>query len=403
MSLSVVEGGIKSRPAKSPVDPAAARKMLLARAEALVPVLAARSEECERLRRAPDATVKDYVDNELLRVCQPARYGGYQLGYDVLCEIVQTLARGCGSQAWVYMVLADNPLKLSAYDLAAQDDVWGEDSTKKLCVAVSAVGRATEVEGGVIWNGVHGFSSGIDHADWVMCGGYIYDKDGNRGRGLMALMPTSQVRIIDDWHVVGLAGSGSKSFEVKDVFVPDHRTLDKAANDAGLSPGMLFYDAPVMKLPRGGVSAVSYTAAVVGVAQGFLQNFYEITSPRQSREKSVASQPGIQMSVGQAAAEIEAAERMYLGAIRETMETLARGEEVSPHQHVQGKRNACYAAQLCLNAVQRLFNIAGGRALYESSVLQRQFRDCFAAAAHHSLVWESAAIDYGKQVLGVPK
>lgn len=377
----------------------ATRAEVLAIAEGLVPVLAERSEACEKSRRAPDETVRDFVESGLLRICQPGRYGGYDLGYDVLCEVIQTLARGCGSQAWVYMVLADNPLKLAAYDLQAQDDVWMEDSTKRLCVAVSPVGRAREVDGGVLWSGVHGFCSGIDHADWVMCGGYVYDKDGNRGRGLMALMPASQIKIIDDWHVVGLAGSGSKSFEVNDVFVPAHRTLDKAQNDAGQSPGMLFYDAPVMKLPRGGVSAVSYTAVVVGVAQGFLRSFYAITAPRKSREKSVAIQPGIQMSVGQAAAEIEAAERMYLGAIRETMDALAKEGKVSPHMHVQGKRNACYAAQLCLNAVQRLFNIAGGRALYENSVLQRQFRDCFAAAAHHSLVWESAAIDYGKHVL----
>ncbi len=402
MSLSIVAGDkVPGKPRAS--QPKATREEVLGRARALVPILAARSAECERLRKAPDATVRDFVESGLLRVCQPGRYGGYDLGYDVLCEVIQTLAEGCGSQAWVYMVLGDNPLKLSAYDLRAQDDVWSEDSTKKLCVAVSPVGRASEVEGGVVWNGVHGFSSGIDHADWVMCGGYIYDKDGKRGRGLMALMPTSDIRIIDDWHVMGLAGSGSKSFEAKDVFVPDHRTLDKAANDAGRAPGTLFYTAPVTRLPRGGVSAVSYTAVVVGVAKGFLNNFYETTAPRQSREKSVAIQPGIQMSVGQAAAEIEAAERMYLGAIRETMEVLARGEDVPAHMHVQGKRNACYAAQLCLNAVQRLYNIAGGRALYSESVLNRQFRDCFAAAAHHSLVWESAAIDYGKHVLGVAK
>ena len=395
VTLTSIVGGRASEKAN--------RAEVLARAQALAPVLADRSQACEKLRRAPDETIRDFVENGLLRVCQPGRYGGYDLGYDVLCEVIQTLARGCGSQAWVYMVLADNALKLAAYDLKAQDDVWGEDENKKLCVAISPVGRAKVVDGGVVWNGLHGFSSGIDHADWVMCGGYVYDEEGNRGRGLMALMPTSDITIVDDWHVIGMAGTGSKSFEVKDVFVPAHRTLDKAQNDAGQSPGMLFYDAPVMKLPRGGVSAVTYTAAVVGVAQGFLDNFYKITTPRKSREKPVAIQPGIQMSVGQAAAEIEAAERMYLGAIRETMETLAKHGKVDPHMHVQGKRNACFAAQLCLNAVQRLFNVAGGRALYEESVLQRQFRDCFAAAAHHSLVWESAAIDYGEYVLGAQK
>ena len=65
----------------------------------------------------------------------------------------------------------------------------------------------------------------------------------------------------------------------------------------------------------------------------------------------------------------------------------------------QGKRNAAYACQLATNAVQKLFNAAGGRALYTDTVLQRQFRDCFGAAAHHSLVWDGAAAEYGKHVL----
>lgn len=388
---------------KQPSTHPLTREDLLERARALLPALRARAPAGEALRKCPDETVRDFVETGLLRVCQPSRYGGYDLGYDVLCEIIQTLARADGSQAWVYMVLADNPLKLSAYEIAAQDDVWGEDSTKKLCVAVAPVGRATRVEGGVVWNGTHGFSSGVDHADWVMCGGFEYDAEGRKGRGLMALMPTSDIKIIDDWYVIGLCGTGSKSFEVKDVFVPEHRLLDKKANDEGRSPGALFYTAPVTRLPRGGVSAVSYAAVVVGVAQGFLDAFLDITGPRVSRGASVATNVAIQASVGQAAAEIEAAERMYLGAIRETMETLARGESVSETQHVQGKRNACFASQLCLQAVQRLYNIAGGRALMVDSPLQRMFRDCYAAAAHHSLVWETAAADYGRHALGVPK
>ena len=388
---------------KKTVDTPLTREDVLARAQAMIPTLRARAEEGEKLGRCPDQTVRDYVDSGLLRVCQPSRYGGYDLGYDVLCEVIQTLARGDASQAWVYMVLGDNPLKLSSYEIAAQDDVWGKDSTKKLCVAVSPVGRATRVEGGVLWNGLHGFSSGIDHADWVMCGGFEYDGDGKKGRGLMALMPTSEVCIIDDWKVVGLAGTGSKSFEVKNVFIPEHRLLDKKANDEGRAPGALFYTAPVTRLPRGGVSAVSYTAVVVGVAQGFLEEFLKITAPRQSRGNSVSTNVAIQASIGQAAAEIEAAERMYLGAIRETMQVLARNETVSEEMHYQGKRNACFAAQLCLQSVQRLYNIAGGRALFLDSPLQRMFRDCFAAAAHHSLVWETAASEYGRHALGAPK
>ncbi len=374
------------------------REELLRRAEALVPLLAARSEAAEKARMTPVETVRDYVDNGLLRICQPARYGGYELGYDVMCEVSQTLARGCGSQAWVHMVLADNPLKLSAFSLEAQDEVWGADSSARICVAIAAVGKAKRVPGGIVWNAVHGFSSGVDHADWVICGGHIHE-DGKPPEGCFALIPTRSIEIIDDWRSVGLAGSGSKSFAVKDVFVPTHRVLDKKNYDAGTSPGTLFYTSPISKLPRGGVSAVSYTSVCVGVAEGFLESYLKYTGPRKSRGNPVADGVGVQMGIGQASAEIEAASRLYIGAVRECMQTLERGETPSKYSGVQGKRNAAFACQLATTAVQRLFNAAGGRALYTDGVLQRQFRDCYAAAAHHSVVWDGAAAEYGKFVL----
>jgi 3-hydroxy-9,10-secoandrosta-1,3,5(10)-triene-9,17-dione monooxygenase len=381
----------------SPAVPA--RDELVGRAEALAPILRERAPEAERLRRCPDETIGDFVANDLLRICQPGRYGGFDLGYDVLCEVTQALARGCGSQAWVHMVLADNPLKLSAFPLEAQDEVWGRDPTARIAVAVAQVGKGLPVPGGVVWSGRHGFSSGIDHAEWVICGGHVHRGDDKRA--CFALFPRSEVTIIDDWHAMGLVGTGSKSFEVKDVFVPEHRILDKKAADTGRAPGTLFYAAPVTKLPRGGVSSVSFAAVAVGIAEGFLQEYVAFTAPRKSRGNPVATQTGTQIGIGLAAAEIEAAARMYLGGIREVMQTLERGAKVTRTQQIRGKRNSAYACQLVLRAVQHLFNSAGGRALFLDSELQRKFRDVHAAAAHHSVVWDSAAAAYGAHALGV--
>jgi len=81
------------------------------------------------------------------------------------------------------------------------------------------------------------------------------------------------------------------------------------------------------------------------------------------------------------------------------MAVLERGENVSKEKLVQGKRNCCYAAQLAMQAAQKIFNYAGGRALFLDSPMQRQFRDRFAASAHHSLSWDSAAMEYGKYQL----
>jgi len=375
------------------------REELLRRAGALAPVLQSRAETAEKLRRCPDETIRDYVDQDLLRLCQPARYGGFELGYDVLCEVSQTLARGCGSQAWVHMVLADNILKLAAYSAQAQEDVWGEDPTAKLSNAVNPVGVGKPVAGGVVWSGRHQFSSGVDHAQWVMAAGHI---DHGTGRqACSVLVPRRDITVVDDWHVMGLAGTGSKTFEIKDAFVPAHRILDKQAADEGRAPGSQLYAAPVFHLPRGGPSIASFAAVTVGIAEGLIEAFYQYTKPRKSRGTPVAALAGTQITAGMSAAEIEAAGRMYLGALREAMAILERGEPFSKLHQVQGKRNCAFAAHLAITAAQRLYNEAGGRVLYTDNDLQRKFRDVHAAAAHHSLNWHTAAEEYGRHVLGI--
>ena len=89
----------------SAVNAVPTREELFGRARALAPILSDRSAHCEELRRVPDETIADFVAQGLLRLSQPARYGGYELGWDVVCELGQTLARGCGSQSWVQLIL----------------------------------------------------------------------------------------------------------------------------------------------------------------------------------------------------------------------------------------------------------------------------------------------------------
>ena len=376
------------------------REELLARAEALVPVLRARSEACEKARCCPDETVEDLLANGLLRICQPARFGGHELGWDVLCEVSQILARGCGSQAWVGNILNDHAHKLGTFDLQAQEDVWGKDPDTRLSASFDPVGKAVPVKGGVRISGRHRYSSGIDHVQWVIAGGHILE-EGKPPRRHFFLIPRGDGRVIDDWHVMGLAGTGSKSFEVKDVFVPAHRILDFEAADNGTGPGTLVNPAPVFKMPRHDVAATGFVAIAVGIAQGFLAEYLAYTGGRQSRGERVAAQIGTQISTGAAAAEIEAALGIYLEAARGAMRILARGETMTKQQRLQTKMNSALACQMALNAVQKLFNAAGGRALFLDNAMQRQVRDLFAVAAHRALTWDACASAYGGFLLGL--
>lgn len=374
------------------------RDEMLRRAEALVLVLRERSAACEAARRCPDETMADFDAGGFLRICQPACFGGLELGWDVLCEVGQILARGCGAQAWVATVMGDHAQIASGLPLEAQQDIWGKNPGARLCASFPPIGVARSVPGGVRFSGKHGFSSGIDHAHWALPGGMIVDGP-MQGERCLFLVPISDVRIIDDWYVMGMAGTGSKSFTVEDVFVPAHRILRFSDLEAASGPGNNAHESPIFRMPHGGLATSAFACVAVGIAQGFLADYIALTKKRVSRGLQVAEQAGTQISLAAAAAEIEAASLLYMTPVREARAMLERGETVPADQRMLGKRNSTWAARTALGAVERLFYAAGSRVLFEGNALQRAYRDLHATATHTGLVWDVGMSEYGRHML----
>ena len=307
--------------------PAMTREELLSRAEALVPVLAARSADCEKARMAPAATIADYVDNGLLRICQPARYGGFDLGYDVMCEVTQTLARGCGSQAWVHMVLADNPLKLAAFDLRAQDDVWGEDSDlqdlrrhRRRRQGASRA-RRHRLDGRPRLLQRHRPRGLGDlrrqHLRGGQAAGRLLRADPHLRHQYHRRLVLGRPRRLGQQE---LRGEGRLRAGASRAVEEGLRCRHLARH-----PALQVRD---FRSCRAAVSRRSATRRSASASrEGFLESYLQFTGPRKSRGNPVADGVGVQMGVGQASAEIEAASRMYLGVVRETMQRLERNED----------------------------------------------------------------------------
>ena len=377
------------------------REDILRRAEALVPALSARSAEAEAMRQAPEETIADLEGAGLLKLCQPARYGGYEMGWDVLCDVARILARGCASQSWVGSIYNDHAQMLGMFDGQAQDDVWANAPGARVSAALEPVGKGRAIDGGAIWSGHHRYASGIDHAHWLIFGGQLAEADG-RMRRCLYLLPKSDGTLIDDWNVVGLSGTGSKSFKVDEAFVPSHRILDFAASDAGKGPGSLLPgSAAVYRMPRHDIAPVGFAAIATGIAEAFLADYMTFTAGRVSRGLAMGEFTGSQIGIGRAAIEVEAAWRLCIGLVREMMDTLEAGEEVSKEQRLKIKAATAHGCQTALHTVQRLFNAAGGGALFANNVMQRRLRDIHAVTAHRSTHWELNLAGYGAQLLGM--
>jgi 3-hydroxy-9,10-secoandrosta-1,3,5(10)-triene-9,17-dione monooxygenase len=369
----------------------------LDRAKSIGPRLRDRAEHCDSIRRLPEETLKDFVDLGLMKISQPARCGGYEMNWDTLCDVARILASYCGSQAWFQKNLADHSVLLGTFPTSAQDDVWSENPDTLVAASFDPVGRAKRVAGGFEFSGDHGFLSGIDHCDWVIAGGRMVDSPETPH---FFLLPKSDGQVIDDWHTIGLCGTGSKSFKIEAAFVPEHRFLDGVLAFSGKGPGSMANKALVYQAARGtGPTAAGFAALCVGMAQGVLNEWVEYTVPRKSRGVEIAAQQGTQIMFARAAAEIEAAHLMYRSSLDSSLEHIASNRKSSRMETVSGRRNMAFAGQLCLSAATQLFNAAGGRALFLNSHMQRQYRNLIAAASHHGLAWDKAAVEFGQAVL----
>src|SRR5437763_6768796 len=151
---------------------------LLARAEALVPVLRERAGEAEELRRVPDETIEDLHRTGLFRILQPKRVGGSELPFRSIVELVAVIGRGCGSTAWVLANLAAHHWLLGMWPPEAQDEIWGQSPDNLIGSAlIFPRGRAKRVDGGYCLTGRWAVSRGIDAAEWNLFGEIAHDEE----------------------------------------------------------------------------------------------------------------------------------------------------------------------------------------------------------------------------------
>ncbi len=375
---------------------------LLARAEALVPMLRERAAETEALRRIPDETMRDLRDAELFKGLQPRRYGGFEIDLDEGLRITAALGRGCGATGWVHGVFSDHQIVLGMYPAAAQEDVWGATPGAVACSGLAPAGAARREAGGYRLSGRWSFSSGSDHAEWVFVNSQVPpESEGDRPRAAYYLVPRADFTIDDTWHVVGLAGTGSKDIVIEDAFVPEHRLLIVEDANEGRAPGAEVNPGPLYRMPRLATSPFLLTAPAIGVAEAMLEQFVDSIRAKVSRGFALGEQGTIQMRIAEAAAEVDAARLLLERDCRETMETMREAGALTLDQRARNRRDMAYASTLCTRAADRLFTATGGRGIYDGNEMRRQFHDIRAIGAHFVNSWDVAGTTYTKVALGL--
>ena len=378
------------------------REAALAAARSLRDAIAERAVQTEADRTVPLETIDALIDAGLFGVLTPKRWGGSELGFSTHIEVQAEIASACTSSGWVYGVLGGHSWLAALFPEEAQREVFSDP--RSLIASLLRLGGETpiKVEGGFRWSrGVGRFCSGIDHSTWVLVGGAVPDGNGST-EAWYFLVPRGDVEIIDDWHAVGLKGTGSKSILVRDAFIPDHRAVRFSDLAVGSGPGAALYNSWTYHLPHDSIWPLSLTGAAFGAARGAIGAYVAATSSR------LANLPPIQQAangtalarLAKAAAQVDAATSLILDDAS-AADTAPDGTTFDDVEKARRHRNVAFAVQQCREAVGTLYEASGGSGVYLSAPMQRWWRDVNAAASHVAFSWDLASVAYGRAVTGI--
>jgi 3-hydroxy-9,10-secoandrosta-1,3,5(10)-triene-9,17-dione monooxygenase len=372
-------------------------KEAVARARALAPVIRERAARAEEQRRQPEETIQAIVDAGLVRLLMPRRWGGYELSYDALADSAIEIARADASAGWCYSFLVAHASMLAHFPDEAQSDVWVSNPDALIATSLAPVGHFTPVEGGYRLTGNWPWSSGVDHCEWCMLAALPASMDGPP---CIFLLPRSDYDILDTWFVAGLAASGSKNVEVKEQFVPKHRTVLLPDLARGQSPGSTVNTGPLYNLPLLSVFPVFLAAPLLGATLGAYETWRDSSRSRYTRmsHELVASFTHQQIRLAEIAADIAAARAL----LREVLDMVRAGGPISSDCYNRTRLYYAAIARLCIQAIERLYNNSGGSANYDTNPLQRYWRDVHAMAAHVGVNFDTAGEAFGRAELGLP-
>src|SRR5262245_23856003 len=365
---------------------------LVSAARGLAPRVRDAAAETERARRVAPALVDAMAAAGLFRLCVPRDLGGEEADVATLLEVIETLAHADGSAGWIVMIGATTGLLAAYLPRDAAQEIYGRTPDGITGGVFAPRGVAITEGAGYRVRGRWSFASGCQHARWLAGGCMIAGEPTRPPR--MMLLPTTEVEIIDTWTVSGLCGTGSHDIAVADRFVPASRSVSLVA-DRPRCEGTLY------RFPVFGLLALGIAAVALGIARRAVDELVGLAGAKVPAlsQRRLAERSAIQMDVARAEAVLQAA-RAYLFDRVASATAAAEQAAIAITERAGLRLAASHATASAATVVDRMYEAAGGTAVYAKSPLQRCFRDVHAVTQHIMVAptaWELA----GRVLLGV--
>ena len=355
-------------------------------AERLAAALRDRNDEIERARRLPDPFVRAFDEAGLFRLCVPRSLGGPELPLADLVGVLETLAAGDASAAWCAMIASTTSALAAWLEPAAARELFTAPHAVSGGVFAPS-GRARRVAGGFQTDGRWSFGSGCQHCTTLLGGCIVMGEsgpplvpDGKRPDIRLLFFPASQVEIHDTWHVAGLQGTGSHDIAVHDLFVPD-------AHAVSLISGTPRETGVLYRFPVFGLLAVGVASVSLGIARRAIDELKLLATRKTPAlaQRRLAERGAAQSAVAKAEGALGGARSFLLATIEEVWAGVAAGSAIGLAERARVRIAAANAVRGATRAVDRMYELGGGSSIYQSSPLQRCFRDVHVITQHASV------------------
>ena len=382
----------------APLEPAA----LIEAAEKLVPLLRAKAREAEIARRPLDEVIDAIRESGLFSMMVPRCYGGHQADLDTFFEVSLALSRADASMGWLVAFYLEHSFWFCGFPDEFQKELFADRSYVLAPASLNmSGGSAKEVEGGYRLSGQWQWGTGVVHADWVILGALMADKDGNMAPLFFAL-PRDQVETIDTWHIAGMCSTGSYDIKVDDVFVPIDRTVAMLDLTDGTAASRV-HDGPLYRTPLVPILGFASALSALGGAQGALDEYWTQTkakiAAKQVRAGGALKDEGKPSVAAAAALQVEAAELLLRDVLRDVMDQRNTASRETRNSWLTRMSHAVF---MCRAAVQDLVAVMGASGLRLDSPIQRALRDITTGSNHAIFDREARYADYGRTHLDQP-
>ena len=354
------------------------------RIAALAPMVARLATDIEQDRRLPAELVSALKSARIYGMLVPRCYGGLELDPPSAFRAVSALAKLDGSVGWNAMIGQVGALAPFLASPSLCEDVFKNGQDHIIAGSGQPVGRADRVPGGWRVTGSWPFASGCQNAEWVGGTCVMMDSgspiDAPDGPGPMTrffLMPAECWEIRDTWHAFGLRGTGSHHVALTDVFVPDSHFFEFPFG-ASFAPDPIFRIFPE-------IVVLSHGAVAVGIAEGALMDLVELagngvtqlfmTTPLVETER-------FKEGLARLDADLMAARALLETQITGLWHNPERPAAKGLTRVAEQLQASIWITSACVRVAESCFELAGSRAVYESSSLQRRVRDLRVAAQH---------------------